>query len=95
MGDLGKFFQKTFMEPLSLPVNREPPAPPPVIILPPAADSSTQLKPDADADANSAAAATKKKQKGFQGMSEDKKTGPQGLGAVGQQNLERKLLLGY
>lgn len=69
-----------------------PPPPPPIIIMPPAAQPAVAADP---AGPNATVEAAKKKQKGAQGMSQDKLTGPQGLGEVPQQNQERKTLLGY
>lgn len=86
------FIMEMFERPLQTEVNRKPPDPPPVIVMPAAAEAPKAADPIAP---EAVAEAVKKKQRGAQGMSEDKKTGPQGLGEVPKANQERKQLLGY
>jgi hypothetical protein len=55
-------------------------------------------KPDANANKQAAAGAADQQRKraaASGGRSDTLKTGPQGLGEVGSQNLEQKQLLGY
>lgn len=88
---------QTIARPLDQQINRKPEQPPAIIVMPAAATSDTATSDTANADAsgNAAADAQRKKAKGAQGISEDKKTGSQGLGEVPATNMERKTLLGY
>lgn len=51
--------------------------------------------PDTAKAAEGARAQQQKRAVGAQGTSSTNKTGPQGLGEIGSQNVERKTLLGY
>jgi hypothetical protein len=74
------------------------PKPPqmPEIPTPPSADDIAQsfLK-FSGGEPDNAATVQKKKSKGAGGLADDKLTGAKGLGEVGAENKERKVLLGY